>query len=124
MSLPRRLFAEARGSGLTAAYLQAASDKTLSGAEGAQAVDALGTFADRLARRASSAAPGKASAAALSAHLDVANGYGVRFTTYEVDGRMQVCYEGEASRRLLAMPAADAAQRARAALALTRPECV
>ncbi|MFY3384000.1 hypothetical protein [Paracidovorax sp. MALMAid1276] len=116
--------AEALGIGLTAAYLQAASGKTLAGAEGAQAVDALGTFADRLARRASSAAPGKASAAALSAHLDVANGYGVRFATYEVDGRMQVCYEGEASRRLLAMPAADAAQRARAALALTRPECV
>ena len=63
-------------------------------------------------RRASVAVPGKASGATLSAHLDVANGYGVRFATYEVEGRMQVCYEGEAFRRLLAMPVADAEQRA------------
>lgn len=116
--------AEALGIGLTAAYLQAAPAKALAGVEGAQAFDALGTFADRLARRASVAVPGKASGATLSAHLDVANGYGVRFATYEVEGRMQVCYEGEAFRRLLAMPVADAQQRARAALALTRPECI
>ena len=116
--------AEALGIGLTAAYLQAAPAQALVGAEGALAFDALGTFADRLARRASAAVPGKASGAMLSAHLDVASGYGVRFATYEVEGRMQVCYEGEAFRRLLAMPAADAGQRARAALALTRPECL
>jgi len=116
--------AEALGIGLTAAYLQAAPGQLLAGVEGAQAFDALGTFADRLARRASVAVPGKASGATLSAHLDVANGYGVRFATYEVEGRMQVCYEGEAFRRVLAMPVADAAQRARAALALTRPECI
>lgn len=116
--------AEALGIGLTAAYLQAAPAKALAGAEGAQAFDALGSFADRLARRASAAVPGKASGATLSAHLDVAHGYGVRFATYEAEGRMQVCYEGEAFRRLLAMPVAEAAQRARAALALTRPECI
>lgn len=116
--------AEALGIGLIAAYLRAAPAKALAGMEGAQAFDALGTFADRLARRASVAVPGKASGATLSAHLDVANGYGVRFATYEVEGRMQVCYEGEAFRRLLAMPVADAEQRARAALALTRPECI
>ena len=104
--------AEALSIGLTAAYLQAAPAKVLAGVEGAQAFDALGTFADRLARRASVAVPGKASGATLSAHLDVANGYGVRFATYEVEGRMQVCYEGEAFRRLLAMPVADAEQRA------------
>jgi len=116
--------AEALGIGITAAYLQAAPASVLAGVQGAQAFDALGTLADRLARRASVAAPGKASGATLSAHLDVANGYGVRFTTYEVEGRMQVCYDGEAFRRVLAMPVADAEQRARAALALTRPECV
>ena len=119
--------AEALGIGLTAAYLQAAPVAALTGDQGAQAFDALGTLADRLARRASlppsNSATGKANGAALSAHLDVANGYGVRFTTYEVEGRMQVCYDGEAFRRLLALPAADADQRARAALALTRPEC-
>lgn len=116
--------AEALGIGLAAAYLQAAPARTLAGAEGAQAFDALGGFAERLARRASAAAPGKTSGATLSAHLDVASGYGLRFATYEVEGRMQVCYEGEFFRRVLAMPAADAPQRARAALALTRPECV
>lgn len=116
--------AEALGIGITAAYLQAAPASALAGEQGAQAFDALGTLADRLARRASVAVPGKASGATLSAHLDVANGYGVRFTTYEVEGRMQVCYDGEAFRRVLAMPVADAGQRARAALALTRPECV
>ena len=119
--------AEALGIGLTAAYLQAAPAAALAGEAGALAFDALGTFADRLARRASavpaSTAAGKAGGATLSAHLDVASGYGVRFTTYEVEGRMQVCYDGEAFRRLLALPAADADQRARAALALTRPEC-
>jgi hypothetical protein len=116
--------AEALGIGLAAAYLQAAPAKALAGVEGAQAFDALGTFADRLARRASVAVPGKASGATLSAHLDVANGYGVRFATYEVEGRMQVCYDGDAFRRLLAMPVAEAEQRARAALSLTRPECI
>lgn len=116
--------AEALGIGITAAYLQAAPASALAGEQGAQAFDALGMLADRLARRASAAVPGKASGAALSAHLDVANGYGVRFTTYEVEGRMQVCYDGEAFRRVLAMPVADGEQRARAALALTRPECV
>lgn len=116
--------AEALGIGITAAYLQAAPASALAGEQGAQAFDALGTLADRLARRASAAVPGKASGATLSAHLDVANGYGVRFTTYEVEGRMQVCYDGEAFRRVLAMPVADGEQRARAALALTRPECV
>ena len=116
--------AEALGIGLTAAYLQAAPAQVLAGAEGAQALDALGTLADRLARRASPAVAGKTQGATLSAHLDVANGYGVRFTSYEVDGRMQVCYDGDAFRRVLAMPAATAEQRARAALALTRPECI
>lgn len=116
--------AEALGIGITAAYLQAAPASALAGEQGAQAFDALGTLADRLARRASAAVPGKASGATLSAHLDVANGYGVRFTTYEVEGRMQVCYDGEAFRRVLAMPVAVSEQRARAALALTRPECV
>src|SRR5256885_17236291 len=47
--------AEALGIGLAAAYLQAAPARTLAGAEGAQAFDALGGFADRLARRASAA---------------------------------------------------------------------
>src|SRR6185295_6698153 len=40
----------------------------------------------------------------------------------EHDSRVYVCYEGEAFRRVLAM-SADAGQRARAVLGLTRREC-
>lgn len=113
--------AESLGIGLAAAYLQAATAETLRGPAGADALDALGTFAERLAQRASEgAAPARQ--AALSAHLEVAGRYGVKFTSYEQQGRMRLCYEGEAFRRLLALPA-QADQKARAALALTQPEC-
>ncbi|MEZ0307625.1 MAG: hypothetical protein ACAH21_06845 [Ramlibacter sp.] len=115
---------EALGIGFAAAYLQAAPAEALRGSEGMEAFDALGTMADRLAHRASfGAALGKAQQATLSAHLDVAARYGVGFKSYEREGRMQVCYDGEAFRRVLAMEASPP-QRARAALALTRPECV
>ena len=89
------------------------------------ALDALGTFAERLARRASSGAVRtKAADAALSAHLDVAARYGVKFTSIERGGRMQ-----RLLRRRRVPPRARACaptpeQRARAALALTREECV
>ena len=115
---------EALGIGLAAAWLKAAPAPDVQGAGGIEAFDALGTLADRLARRASSGVvPGKSAEAALSAQLDVAAQYGVQFTTREADGRMQVCYNGEAFRRVLAMKSAPE-QRARAALALTRAECV
>ncbi|MCO5110273.1 MAG: hypothetical protein M9929_05435 [Burkholderiaceae bacterium] len=116
--------AEALGIGFTAAWLQAAPGPVLAGGQGAQALETLGTLADRLAHRASAVAPGKTPGATLSAHLDVAQGYGVRFVSYAVEGRMQVCYDGEAFRRVLAMPQAAPDQRARAALGLTRPECI
>ena len=59
-----------------------------------------------------------------SAHLEVAARYGVQFASYERDGRMQ-----HLLRRRCVPPRARAAaptpqQQARAALALTRPECV
>lgn len=116
--------AEALGIGLAAAFLQAAPVETVRGEVGAEALEALGAFADRLARRASSAAPaGKQAQAALSAHLEVAAGYGIKFTSYEHDGKIRLCYEGDAFRRVLALPAAPAT-KAGAALALTQPDCV
>jgi hypothetical protein len=116
--------AEALGIGLAMAFVQAAPAEMLQGPAGAEALDALGGFADRLAQRASSSAePSKALEAKIAAHLDVATRYGLRFTTYERAGRMQVCYDGYAFRRVLALPSTPE-QRARAALALTRPECV
>jgi hypothetical protein len=115
---------EALGIGFAAAYIQAAPAEVLRGPDGAEALDALGTFAERLARRSSAGTADKAAQAELSAHLDVATRYGVRFTTREADGKVALCYDGDAFKRVLAMPSASAEQRARAALAVTRPECM
>jgi hypothetical protein len=118
--------------GLAAAWVQAASPADLAGAGGAEALDAMGQAADRIAERASvppAAANRPAVAAAppdtlLAAQLDVAARYGLRFVQVEgEDGRVQVCYDGELFRRVLALPAASPEQRLRAALSLTRPEC-
>ncbi|OGA77408.1 MAG: hypothetical protein A3G81_09865 [Betaproteobacteria bacterium RIFCSPLOWO2_12_FULL_65_14] len=114
---------EALGIGFAAAYIEAAPAEVLNGPAGTEALDALGTLAERLARRASAGASPKAAQAALSAHLDVAARHGVQFTSYERDGRMRICYDGMAFRRVLAMPSTPE-QRARAALALTRPDCI
>lgn len=116
--------AESLGISVAAAWLEAAPAEAVRGEAGSEALDALGSFADRLAQRASNgAAASKQQQAALSAHLEVAARYGVKFASYEQDGRMRICYDGEAFRRVLAM-ASQPAQRARAALALTQPECM
>jgi hypothetical protein len=65
---------------------------------------------------------GKASDA-LAAHLELARSYGVQFASFEVDGAVRLCYDGDAYRRVFALPG-SAEQRARAALALTRHDCV
>ena len=115
---------EALGIGFAMAYIQAAPAEMLRGDGGIEALDALGTFADRLAHRASSGpATSKAAEATLSAHLDVAARYGVNFVSHERSGRMQICYDGNAFLRVLAMRS-NSTQRARAVLALTRRECV
>ncbi len=109
---------EAVGIGYTAAYLKAAPAEAI----GAEAFDALGTMAERLARRASMK-HAKAPSDTISAHMEVATFYGVTFKGYEREGAMQLCYNGEAFRRVLALPS-DAAQRAHAALAITRHDCM
>ncbi|HSV83943.1 MAG TPA: hypothetical protein VLK85_32495 [Ramlibacter sp.] len=113
--------AESLGIAVAAAYLQAAPAETLRGPAGSEALDALGSFADRLAQRASS---GAGKQATLSAHLDVAARYGVKFASYEQEGKVRLCYDGDAFRRVLALAAAQPLQQARAALALTQPECL
>ena len=110
--------AEALGIGYTAAYLKAAPADAI----GAEAFDALGTMAERLARRASMK-HAKATSDTISAHMEVAAFYGVTFKGYEQGGAMQLCYNGEAFRRVLALPS-DAEQRAHAALAVTRHDCM
>lgn len=110
--------AEALGIAYAAAYLKAAPAQAI----GAEPFDALGTMADRLARRATSN-KNKANDATLAAHLEVVGSYGVAIRSFEHDGRMTLCYDGEAFRRVLALKSSDE-QKARAALALTRQECV
>ncbi len=116
--------AEALGIGVAAAFIQAAPADVLQGESGVEVLDALGTVAERLARRASAGGTVSRNAeSALAAHLDVAARYGVNFVSYERDGRMQICYDGAVYRRVLAMRATPE-QRARAVLGLTRPECM
>jgi len=115
---------EGLGLGLAAAYVQAATPAELAGPGGAEALDAMGTFAERIADRASlrDARPAEGQ---LAAQMDVAARYGLKFAQIETgeEGRVQVCYDGEAFRRVLAV-AATPEQRVRAALALTRPDCL
>jgi hypothetical protein len=110
--------AEALGLAYVAAYLKAAPAQQID----AEAFFALGSMAERLARRASSR-HAKADDAVIAAHLEVAASLGVVIRSFEREGRMQLCYDGEAWRHVLALPA-DSDQRARAALALTRPDCI
>lgn len=108
---------EALGISYGAAYLKAIPAPAFS----AEPFDAIATMAERLADQASAAAPRDA---ALAAHLDVVEQFGVHMRSFERDGRMQVCYDGELFRRLLSLPEASPEQRARAALSLTRADCI
>jgi hypothetical protein len=110
--------AEALGIGYAAAYLKAVPASAI----GAEPFDALGTMADRLARRASTNR-NKANETVIAAHLEVVAAYGMNIRSFEHDGRMQLCYDGEAFRRVLALKSSDE-EKARAALGLTRQECI
>jgi hypothetical protein len=108
---------EALGISYGAAYLRAAPARALT----AEPFDAIARMAERLADQASGLA---AHPAPIAAHLEVVEQLGIHMRSFERSGRMQVCYEGELYRRVLSLPGASSEQRARAVLALTRPECV
>jgi len=110
--------AEALGIAYVAAYLKAAPAAAID----AEPFDLLGEMAQRLARRAS-ARPAIAGAAA---QMQTVAPYGVTFTTFERGGALQLCYDGDAFRRVLAFSDTRATpdQRARATLALTRHDCI
>jgi hypothetical protein len=110
---------EALGISYAAAYLKAVPPADLN----AEPFDALGSMADRLAQRASNP-QSRGSATTIAAHLEVVSQQGLGMRSLEFDGRVQICYDGEMFRRVLAMASADAPQQARAALGLTRHECV
>ena len=114
---------ESLGISYAAAYLKAAPNTAASSPQWPEALDALGSMAERLARRAS-AQQAKGTEAKIAAQLEVAAQYGVQIKSFESAGRMQLCYDGEAYRRVMALPAASELQKARAALGLTRGDCI
>jgi hypothetical protein len=103
--------AESLGIGYVALYLKVAPAAAI----GPEILDALGTMAERLARRASRGGAAD--------ELEVAQSYGVKFASLEGETAVRVCYDGEAFRRVLLSPAASSDARARAALGLTDPAC-
>jgi hypothetical protein len=108
---------ETLGISYGAAYLKAAPARALS----AEPFDAIARMAERLADQASGSSSRPTDAAA---HLEVVEQFGIRMRSFERNGRMQVCYDGELFRRMLTMPGAGPEERAHAVLALTRPDCI
>ena len=108
---------EALGISYGAAYLKAVSPR----ARTSEAFDAIGQMAERLADTASG---NGAQAASVAARLEVVSQFGVRMHSFERNGRMQVCYDGELFRDVLTQPGATAEQKAHAVLALTRSDCI
>jgi hypothetical protein len=108
---------EALGISYAAAYLRAAAPRAIT----AEPFDAIAQMAERLADQASGSTE---HAADFAPHLEVVEQFGVRMRSFERNGRMRVCYDGELFHRVLTLPAAQAEQRARAVLGLTRPECI
>jgi len=116
---------ESLGLGMAAAYLKAAP----AGSIDAEVFDAMGTMAERLAWRANVSAANAANAPvrpgepSIAAQLQVAADLGVHFASLERDGHVWLCEDGDAFRHALALSPTPE-QAARAALALTRPDCI
>src|SRR5262249_35286336 len=106
---------EGLGISYGAAYLKAVSPRAMT----AEAFDAIGQMAERLADTASGS-----HVESVAARLEGVGQFGVRMRTFERNGRMQVCYDGELFRNVLTNPGATAEQRAHAVLALTRADCI
>lgn len=109
---------ESLGIAYAAAYLKAAPAPAID----AEAFDAIGVMAERLARRAS-ITRNAADDARIAAQVEAAGRYGIKMLSIERDGRVQLCFDGEAFRQVLALPS-QPQQAATAALALTRHDCV
>jgi hypothetical protein len=108
---------EALGISYGAAYLKAVPSHSLT----AEPLEAIALMAERLADTASGSTNATAD---IGAHLDVVSQFGVRMRSFERNGRMRMCYDGELFHRVLSLPQASAEERAIAALSLTRAECI
>lgn len=108
---------EALGISYGAAYLKAAP----SGALTAEPLDSIARMAERLADAGSGNGVRHADVAA---HLEVVAQFGIQMRSFDRNGWMRVCYDGELYRQVLALPHASAEERAHAVLGLTRPDCI
>jgi len=108
---------EALGISYGAAYLKASPPQAIT----AEPFDAIAQMAERLADQASGSTDHSGD---FSARLEVVEQFGVRMRSFERNGRMRVCYDGELFRRVLALPGAQPEERAHAVLGLTRTECI
>jgi hypothetical protein len=119
---------ESLGIGYAALALRAAP----AGSDTSEILAAIGTMANRLARRAS-ALRADARNTTLTAHIEVAESYGVTFRSVDVAAsgnaigvaasRTRLCYDGEAWEGVLAVRTAAPIERARAALFLAGRSC-
>jgi len=108
---------EALGISYGAAYLKAAP----AGALTAEPLDAIARMAERLADAASGDG---ARHRDVAAHLEVVAQFGIQMRSFDRNGHMQVCYDGELYRQVLSLRHASGEERARAVLGLTRPDCI
>jgi hypothetical protein len=108
---------EALGISYAAAYIKAVPPRAIT----AEPFDAIAQMAERLADQASGSTDHVAD---FAPHLEVVEQFGVRMRSFERNGRMRVCYDGEVFRRVLALPGTQPEERAHAVLGLTRPDCI
>jgi hypothetical protein len=108
---------EALGISYGAAYLKAVPTPALT----AEPFDAIARMAERLADDASGS---NTRLTDVAAHIEVIEQFGIHMRSFERNGRMQVCYDGELFRRVLSLANATSEERAHAALGLTRPDCI
>jgi hypothetical protein len=114
---------EALGISYASAYLKAApANNNINSNNTSEVLVALGAMAERLANRASKP-QSKYAADLTSAHLDAVKFLGVRMVGFERNGSMQLCYDGEAYKQVVAQPT-TVELKAWAALGLTKHECV
>lgn len=118
--------AESLGIGMAAAVIARADPAWLAAPSGAEMLDTLVMLQQRLAARAQGAgAAAAAQQTVLAAQADVAARYGFGLQPLaRADGGQQLCPNTDPARLLRGHPAATVAQRTRAALALTRADCL
>lgn len=115
--------AESLGVGVAAALIERAGSTWLASPAGAEMLDSLVAMQERLAQRVQVA--GASQQVATAAHADVAQRYGFALRPVpRSDGSQLLCPNPQPATLLRGHPGATAAQQVRAALALTRGECL